>query len=363
MKKICLLFFWLSLLFVSVANAAYSSDEKAAYTWAFNKWITTKSTIDQANMKWDVTRIELAKMISNYAINTLKKEKDTSKKCVFVDVTGDLDLQYDKWVTNVCQLWLMWQWIMRFRPYDKVTEAEFWAILSRLLYWSKFDWWNPFYLKHIYQLYLIWITSNIIWVDKVNEKRGNVMIMLKRASDLWNKVNNPAVSFSELSDKTPLKCTYQSIFAEGWDFQDSVYKKYLLLPYKDWYFSFTIAWQDWYDVNIDYRLANDLCHVRLRSDAVFRFRSYHSEDSTIKLYNFENSYDAVDSNLVKTLNCDSSNSDWCANVIKQYVYNLFIWKESNEKFTSQLNKLKKKVDNGEFNAHLSNFCEDCHFID
>ena len=35
-------------------------------------------------------------MISNYAINTLKKEKDTSKKCVFVDVTGDLDLQYDK---------------------------------------------------------------------------------------------------------------------------------------------------------------------------------------------------------------------------------------------------------------------------
>ena len=71
---------------IAFANASYTSDEKAAYTWAFNNWITTKSTIDKANMKWEVSRIELAKMISNYAIKTLKKKKDTSKKCVFTDV-------------------------------------------------------------------------------------------------------------------------------------------------------------------------------------------------------------------------------------------------------------------------------------
>jgi hypothetical protein len=34
-------------------------------------------------------------MISNYAIKTVKKKKDTSKKCAFTDVTSDLDLQYD----------------------------------------------------------------------------------------------------------------------------------------------------------------------------------------------------------------------------------------------------------------------------
>jgi hypothetical protein len=90
-------------------------------------------TIDKANMNWEVTRIELAKMISNYAIKNLKKEWNTSKKCVFTDVTSDLDKQYDNWVTNACQLWLMGQWIIKFRPYDKVTIAEFWTILSRLL--------------------------------------------------------------------------------------------------------------------------------------------------------------------------------------------------------------------------------------
>jgi hypothetical protein len=59
-------------------------------------------------MNWDITRIELSKMISNYAIKTLKKKWDTSKKCVFTDVTPELDKQYDNWVTNACQLGLMW---------------------------------------------------------------------------------------------------------------------------------------------------------------------------------------------------------------------------------------------------------------
>ena len=199
MKKSYLLLVWISILLISTAKADYTSDEKSAYTWAFNNWITTKSTIDKANMKWEVTRIELAKMISNYAIKSLKKKKDSSKKCVFTDVTSDLDLQYDKWVTNICQLWLMWQWITKFRPYDKVTRAEFWTILSRLLYWSKFDWWNPFYQMHVYQLYLVWIMSNINWVDKKNETRGNVMVMLKRSVDLWDKVNASTISFSEMS--------------------------------------------------------------------------------------------------------------------------------------------------------------------
>jgi iron only hydrogenase large subunit-like protein len=50
---------------------------------------------DLYNVDAVITTRELAKMISNYAIKTLKKKKDTSKKCVFTDVTSDLDLQYD----------------------------------------------------------------------------------------------------------------------------------------------------------------------------------------------------------------------------------------------------------------------------
>jgi hypothetical protein len=37
MKKISLLLVPVFLFFISFANASYTSDEKAAYTWAFNK--------------------------------------------------------------------------------------------------------------------------------------------------------------------------------------------------------------------------------------------------------------------------------------------------------------------------------------
>ena len=57
MKKIYLLLVPVFLFFIAFANASYTSEEKSAYTWAFNKWITTMPTIDKANMNWDITRI------------------------------------------------------------------------------------------------------------------------------------------------------------------------------------------------------------------------------------------------------------------------------------------------------------------
>jgi len=49
----------------------YTQELKDAYNRAYSKWITTQSTIDSANMKGKITREEMAKMISNYAINVL----------------------------------------------------------------------------------------------------------------------------------------------------------------------------------------------------------------------------------------------------------------------------------------------------
>ena len=183
MKRVifsCLLF---SSFFVGFVKADFSNEQKLSYTWAYNNWITTMPTIDKANMNWDITRIALAKMISNYAISAFDKKLDTTKKCIFSDVTSDLDKQYDNWVTNACRLWLMGQWITKFRPYDKVTRAEVWTIISRLLYWNKYDWWNPYYQKHLNQLKYLKILNKISDADKINERRGNVMIMLKRSYD------------------------------------------------------------------------------------------------------------------------------------------------------------------------------------
>jgi hypothetical protein len=52
-------------------------------------------TINKAHMKDQLNRISMAKMLANYSINVLKKTPDTSKKCLFADVSSDLDSVYD----------------------------------------------------------------------------------------------------------------------------------------------------------------------------------------------------------------------------------------------------------------------------
>ena len=186
MKKFIafIIFCYISFWFVFASN--YTDEQKSAYTWAFNNWITTQSTIDNANMFWYISRIELAKMISNYAINNLKKTKNTFSDCVYSDISVELDKKYDHWVTNACKLWIMWLWIDKFRPYDRVTKAEFCTILSRLLYWNAYDWWYPYYSKHLKKLNYEWIVSDISDADIRDESRWNVMIMLKRSFDWGN---------------------------------------------------------------------------------------------------------------------------------------------------------------------------------
>jgi hypothetical protein len=53
------------------------------------------TSIDNADMYGSLTRIAMAKMLANYAINTLGLEPDTTKTCSFPDVSADLDAQYD----------------------------------------------------------------------------------------------------------------------------------------------------------------------------------------------------------------------------------------------------------------------------
>ena len=193
-----LILFLLVILFSPVYG--YSNELQSAYTWAYNNWITTQSTIDKANMNWEITRIELSKMISNYATKILKKKVDASKKCVFTDITSKIDKQYDNWVTKACQLWLMWQWITKFRPYDKVTRAEFWTILSRALYWETFKSKNQYYSRHITALNSLGIMNNTKNIENTKEIRWYVMLMLKRwlkvkvvSERWWKRRTNPNV--------------------------------------------------------------------------------------------------------------------------------------------------------------------------
>jgi hypothetical protein len=135
-------------------------------------------------MNSNITRIEMAKMLSYYAINVLWKTPDTSKTIKFKDVSNRKDKQYDNWVTLAYQLWIMWQNVKnnKFRPNDEVTRAELVTSLSRMLYWTPEwtnKWTSKYYEPHMAKLYNEWIITNTD--PNLKEKRWYLMTMLMRS--------------------------------------------------------------------------------------------------------------------------------------------------------------------------------------
>ena len=160
-------------------NWAFSDEMNDAYQYSYVYNITTMPDIIWADMYWNLTRIAMAKMISNYAINILWMTPDSTKIKKFKDVSDDLDYQYDYGVQKAYQLWIMWQNMPNneFRPYDLVTRAEFATALSRLLF-NMEDWKPLYYEPHIYILNRMWIISDTN--PNLQERRWYVMLMLLR---------------------------------------------------------------------------------------------------------------------------------------------------------------------------------------
>ena len=163
----------------------YSEEFNKAYQFSYSNNITTKWSIKEAQMYWNLTRIQMAKMLSQYAINVLWQTPDTSKTVKFKDVTSKKDADYDNGVTLAYQLWIMWQNMPnnRFRPNDEVSRAEFVTALSRLLYQTtdgKYVSTKEYYIPHMAKLYNEWIINNTD--SSMKERRWYVMIMLMRSA-------------------------------------------------------------------------------------------------------------------------------------------------------------------------------------
>lgn len=161
--------------------ASYSDELQGAYDYAYGNGITTQSSIDTANMYGSLTRVAMAKMMANYAIEVLGQTPDTTKECSFPDVSAALDDQYDNGVTNACQLGLMGVGITNFNPNGLVTRAEFGTVLSRALYGDVNNGGTPYYVNHLQALKDAGIMNNIDTPSQL-EVRGYVMLMMQRAS-------------------------------------------------------------------------------------------------------------------------------------------------------------------------------------
>jgi hypothetical protein len=85
----------------------YTPELREAYNFSYNNSVTKADTIEKAKVFDGLTRIQMANMLSNYAINVLKKVPDSSRNIKFRDVSSKLDKKYDGAVTKAYQLGIM----------------------------------------------------------------------------------------------------------------------------------------------------------------------------------------------------------------------------------------------------------------
>ena len=155
------------------------------YEWAYENNITTVVSFCDSKPEWKLTRWHLAKMVSNYATNVLwqKLPEKVPSECRWIDNNKERESEEIKeYAVKACSLWLMWLNMKRFQPNLIVTRAQFWTILSRLLYWKANAWWNPYYSRHLNALKKDNIMVQIENPEDRVEFRRWVWLMLKRAS-------------------------------------------------------------------------------------------------------------------------------------------------------------------------------------
>jgi len=159
-----------------------------AYEWAHSKGITTMDTYEAANMDKPITRAQMAKMLSVYAMSELGMKPDTTKtECNefndIANITGDLH----EYIITSCQLGLMGQQIFsgikEFRPNANISRAEFGTALSRTLWGGKYEGGTPYYANHLQALQSAGIMKIIANAETTQEIRGYVMLMLMRSAE------------------------------------------------------------------------------------------------------------------------------------------------------------------------------------
>lgn len=178
-----------------VENNDYPQELIDAFQFAYGFGITTMCPIEKADIRWNLLRKHLAKMITEYAVTIVWLYPDITKE--WCDEYNDIEDQSSEmkfYSKIICQLWLMGlesDWIVpqkSFRPNDIVTRAQFWTILSRLIFGDAYNvsWNNSdlYYIKHLQALNDNWIMKMIEYPE-MPEVRGWVMLMLQRTYETW----------------------------------------------------------------------------------------------------------------------------------------------------------------------------------
>ena len=155
----------------------------SGYSYAHEIWIEDR-TLDVADLYWTITKQELAKFIVLRWKNELNLENNASDSCNITDIT-DADWDYVEYIIEACEMWLMGSNNSEFHPYNIVSNAVFATTLSRAIWWDQYDWWEPYYSRHIAALKGAGIINNIEPEDEAI--RWYIYAALYRAANLGNE--------------------------------------------------------------------------------------------------------------------------------------------------------------------------------
>ncbi len=189
MKKIFnhILEFTIVALSTISCTFAYTQEQEEAYQRAYRHGITTQPTIKDANMGWNITRQEFSKMIVNYLENLAWVDKKSPNLCSFTD-ENKANNELRNYAKKACAYNIMWTKWNDFRPRDKVTRAELWTVISRILWWDEYDnGGKRYYIYHLNALKYNGIMNDIDNPVSSYTKRWEVMIMLKRIYEKFGR--------------------------------------------------------------------------------------------------------------------------------------------------------------------------------
>ena len=154
----------------------------------------------KANLKSPITRAELDKMLSIYAIKLLGMKHVTEKSVTYPDVSnklGDLAFYIQEWY----KLQIMWIHadgtpLSKFSPNSLVTRWEFWTVFSRILYGNEYNVESAsYYVKHLELLKNAGILKNTN--PKITELRSRILLMLYRSQNV--KQSNWSITLEDIA--------------------------------------------------------------------------------------------------------------------------------------------------------------------
>ena len=178
----------------SIQYSQFASEQNDAYLWACQHNITTMRTIQEARLEQPLTRAELAKIMSVYAMKEYHLKPLITGAVNYKDVNADLGDLAD-YIQLAYQLQIMGinadgTPIQAFEPHKLVSRAEFATVLSRVIWGNKHNIsGDNRYSAHLQALkkYEI-ITSDVPanwW-----ELRGRALLMLHRTAKSSVEIKN-----------------------------------------------------------------------------------------------------------------------------------------------------------------------------